>query len=233
MKTTVKDVMTTRVIWVRKDATFREMAAALRKNRVSAFPVLGDEDKVIGVVSEADMLAKEALDSEPGVIAGLLHHRDQKKARGVTAGDLMTAAVVACARRTRLSTPPGSCTSARSSDCPVIDGNGHLVGIISRADVLAVFDRTDGAIRKEINGVLRRDARGRPADLRRDGQRRRGDPGGRARQRASSATKSCGGSGTSRAWWRSATASATRLPSMTATSSTSWLTSRWTRARFL
>ena len=43
MKTTVKDVMTTRVIWVRKDATFREMAVALRENRVSAFPVLGDD----------------------------------------------------------------------------------------------------------------------------------------------------------------------------------------------
>ena len=38
MKTAVKDVMTTRVIWVRKDATFREMAVALRENRVSAFP---------------------------------------------------------------------------------------------------------------------------------------------------------------------------------------------------
>ena len=55
MKTTVKDVMTTRVIWVRKDATFREMAVALREYRVSAFPVVDDDRKVIGVVSEADM----------------------------------------------------------------------------------------------------------------------------------------------------------------------------------
>ena len=92
MKTAVKDVMTTRVIWVRKDATFREMAAALRTYRVSAFPVLGDGDKVIGVVSEADMLTKEALNGEPGVISGILHHRDAEKARGITAADLMTAA---------------------------------------------------------------------------------------------------------------------------------------------
>ena len=61
MNTTVKDVMTTRVIWVKKDATFREMAAALREHRVSAFPVVDDDRKVIGVVSEADMLNKEAL----------------------------------------------------------------------------------------------------------------------------------------------------------------------------
>ena len=90
MKTAVKDVMTTRVIWVRKDAPFRELAAALRRHRVSAFPVLGEDDKVIGVVSEADMLTKEALDASR-VFSGILHHRDAEKARGITAGDLMTA----------------------------------------------------------------------------------------------------------------------------------------------
>jgi CBS domain-containing protein len=42
MKTTVQEIMTTRVIWVSKDATFREMAAALRQHRVSAFPVVDD-----------------------------------------------------------------------------------------------------------------------------------------------------------------------------------------------
>ena len=51
MKTTVGEVMTTRVIWVREDATFRELAAALRRHRISAFPVLGDGDRVIGIVS--------------------------------------------------------------------------------------------------------------------------------------------------------------------------------------
>ena len=65
MEPTVKDVMTTRVVAVGKDASFREMAAALREHRVSAFPVLDADEKVIGVVSEADMLTKEALGSEP------------------------------------------------------------------------------------------------------------------------------------------------------------------------
>src|SRR5882672_2261498 len=93
MKTTVKDVMTTRVIWIKKDATFREMAVALREHRVSAFPVVDDDHKVIGVVSEADMLAKEAL-TEPGLVTGLMHHSDVGKAEGLTAGDLMTRQVV-------------------------------------------------------------------------------------------------------------------------------------------
>ena len=150
MQAAVKDVMTTRVIWVRKDAPFRELAAALRMHRVSAFPVLGDGDKVIGVVSEADMLAKEALDGEPGVFSGLLHHRDAEKARGITAGDLMTAAVVTVAPEDTVSHAARLMYTRKVKRLPVIDGRGHLVGILSRADVLAVFDRTDEDIRREI-----------------------------------------------------------------------------------
>jgi len=79
MNAIVKDIMTTRVVAVRRGATFKEMAATLRQFRVSAFPVIDDDGKVIGVVSEADMLAKEAL-ADPGVITGLLHHKDLQKA---------------------------------------------------------------------------------------------------------------------------------------------------------
>jgi hypothetical protein len=94
MRSTVREIMTTRVIWVRRDASFREMAAALRSHRVSAFPVLDDAGRVIGVVSEADLLAKEVVGAEPegvpAMINGILHRRDAEKARGITAGDLMT-----------------------------------------------------------------------------------------------------------------------------------------------
>ena len=147
MKTAVKDVMTTRVIWVRKDAPFRDLAVAMRRHRVSAFPVLGDDDKVIGVVSEADMLTKEAVDA--GVISGILHHRDAEKARGTTAGDLMTAAVVAVAPADTVEHAAQLMYSRKVKRLPVIDADGRLVGIISRADVLAVFDRTDEDIRRK------------------------------------------------------------------------------------
>jgi CBS-domain-containing membrane protein len=148
--TTVQEIMTTRVIWVKKDATFREMAVALREHRVSAFPVVDDDHKVIGVVSEADMLAKEALGDEPGVLAGILHRKDQAKARGVTAGDLMTATVVAVRPEDTVEHAARLMYDRRVKRLPVTDADGHLVGIISRADVLSVFDRTDEAIRKEI-----------------------------------------------------------------------------------
>jgi CBS domain-containing protein len=148
--TTVQEIMTTRVIWVKKDATFRKMASALHEHRLSAFPVVDDDRKVIGVVSEADMLNKEALDVEPGVISGILHHRDQAKARGVTAGDLMTTAVVAVRPEDTVEHAAKLMYDRRVKRLPVTDENGHLVGIISRADVLSVFDRTDQDIRKEI-----------------------------------------------------------------------------------
>src|SRR5579859_5185906 len=98
MEATVRDVMTTRVVSVTKDAWFRTMAVALREYRVSAFPVVDDDGKVIGVVSEADMLAKEALESEPqgmpGTIGGLLRRKEHEKARGTTARELMTSPAV-------------------------------------------------------------------------------------------------------------------------------------------
>jgi CBS domain-containing protein len=153
--TTVQEIMTTRVIWVKKDATFREMAVALREHRVSAFPVVDDDHKVIGVVSEADMLTKEALGDEPGVLAGILHRKDQAKARGITAGDLMTATVVAVRPEDTVEHAARLMYDRRVKRLPVTDADGRLVGIISRADVLSVFDRADEAIRKEITeGVL-------------------------------------------------------------------------------
>jgi CBS-domain-containing membrane protein len=150
MSKTVQEIMTTRVIWVKKDATFREMAVALREHRISAFPVVDDDHKVIGVVSEADLLTKEALDDEPGVLAGIGHRRDQAKARGVTAGDLMTAAVVAVRPEDTVEHAAKLMYDRRVKRLPVTDAAGHLAGIVSRADVLSVFDRTDAQIQNEI-----------------------------------------------------------------------------------
>ena len=95
MSATVRDVMTTRVVSVRKDASFREMAAMLRSTRISAFPVIDDAGRVIGVVSEADLLVKEAVQADgASLLAALRHIREDAKAAGVTAGDLMTSPAV-------------------------------------------------------------------------------------------------------------------------------------------
>lgn len=151
MNATVKDVMTTHVIAVRKDASFKEMAAMLREQRVSAFPVIGDDNKVIGVVSEADLLTKEALDfSGPGKVSTLLHHREQAKAAGITAADLMTKPPVTIGPTDLVSHAARLMYARRVKRLPVVDDDGKLIGIVSRADVLAVYSRPDPDIRHEI-----------------------------------------------------------------------------------
>ena len=162
MEPTVKDVMTTRVVSVNRDASFREMAAALREHRVSAFPVVDADGEVIGVVSEADMLTKQALGSEPqgmpGMITGLLRHREHAKARGITAGDLMSSPAVTVAPEDTVKRAAKLMYTRKVKRLPVVDAGGHLVGIVSRADVLAIFDRPDEEIRTEIRDQIIRDA---------------------------------------------------------------------------
>jgi CBS domain-containing protein len=157
MRTTVRDVMTTRVVAVRKNATFKDIATLLTEYRISAFPVLDDEGKVIGVVSEADLLSKEALVAAMGVQAARLgritrppYHDEFAKAAAVTAADLMTRPPVVV-------TPDEPVTSAarlmhqgRVKRLPVVGEKGHLVGIVSRADVLSVYSRPDSEIQQEI-----------------------------------------------------------------------------------
>jgi len=151
MNATVKDVMTTQVVVVRSGATFKEMAAALRQYRVSAFPVIDEHEKVIGIVSEADLLAKEAL-TDPGVLTGVLDHRDVSKAEGLTAGDLMTPRAVTVRPEDSVEHAAQLMHFLKFKRMPVVDADGGLVGLVSRADVLAVYDRPDDDIREEITG---------------------------------------------------------------------------------
>jgi len=151
MNAKVRDVMTTTVVAVKKGASYKEMAALLRKYRVSAFPVLDDDQKVIGVVSEADLLAKAALNADrSGAITAMVHHKELKKADGVTAGDLMTSNVVTVKPDDTVEQAARLMYHLQVKRLPVVDAGGYLVGIVSRADLLTVFDRPDQEIRGEI-----------------------------------------------------------------------------------
>lgn len=151
---TVKDVMSTLPISVSETTSFQEIAARLRECRVSAFPVLDADGKVTGVVSEADLLVKEAVLGEPGGVAGLLaglvHHAERAKAGGVTAADLMTSPAVTIRPDDTVEHAAKLMYNRKVKRLPVVDQGGRLVGIISRTDILAVFDRTDAEIREEI-----------------------------------------------------------------------------------
>jgi CBS-domain-containing membrane protein len=109
----------------------------------------GHDGKVIGVVSEADLLAKEAL-ADPGVMAEVLHRQDVRKAEGLTAGDLMTHPAVTTAPGDQVEQAARMMHFMRVKQLPVVNSGGQLVGIVSRSDVLAVYDRPDEDIRRDI-----------------------------------------------------------------------------------
>lgn len=152
MSARVADVMTTNAVAVRANASFKEIAARLREHHVSAFPVIDNDDRVIGVVSEADLLPKEAL--EAGYeghrgFSGLRHRTEREKAEGVTAADLMSRPPVTIGPLDLVSHAAHLMYDHRITCLPVVDRE-RLVGVISRADVLSVFGRTDADIRWEV-----------------------------------------------------------------------------------
>ena len=170
MSATVNEVMTTHVVAVTKGASFRDIAAMLRRHRVSAFPVVDADGKVIGVVSEADMLPKEALLAAPGVRvpAGEAEsrHNDFAKAAGVTAASIMTRAPITITQDEPVTSAARLMYSCKVKSLPVVTEHGYLVGIISRADVLSVYGRPAAEIRREITqDVIMTEVRGDPGSF--------------------------------------------------------------------
>jgi len=155
MRSMVRDVMTSRVVAVRSDASFKEMVAKMRESRISAFPVVDGYGRVIGVVSEADFLNKEAEQADiQGVLASLLYFRSHAKATGVTAGELMTSPAVTVGPDTPVVDAARLMRDRRFKRLPVVNATGHLIGIISRTDVLGVFLRPDKDILREVTDAV-------------------------------------------------------------------------------
>jgi CBS domain-containing protein len=154
--TTVQGVMTASVVAVREDADFKEIVTALRSRRISAFPVLDAAGRVIGVVSEADLLAKEATPGPPpGLVRLAWLLKERSKATGVTAAEIMTKPAVTIREDATVADAARLMQSHRVKQLPVVDGVGRLRGIVSRADVLSVFERPDAEIRDEVvKGII-------------------------------------------------------------------------------
>jgi len=145
--------MTASVVTVRADTSYRDMVAMVRRHRVSGLPVVDDDGKVIGVVSETDLLAMEAADPGQGVHPAprtWLPHRKQVTADTATAGDLMTHPAVTTGPDELVANAARLMHSLKLQRLPVVDRDRRLVGIVSRSDVLSVFSRTDEEIRREV-----------------------------------------------------------------------------------
>ncbi len=154
----VSDVMTQPVVAVGPDASFKEIATTMRKWQVSALPVLEGDGRVIGVVSEADLLAKEeyrdsTLPAESADSAAAPERRLPDrivKAGAVVARDLMTTPAVSVRADSTLAQAARAMAQRRLKRLPVVDGEGHLTGIVSRGDLLKVFLRSDRDIAEDV-----------------------------------------------------------------------------------
>jgi CBS-domain-containing membrane protein len=155
MSTTVGEVMTRRVIALREDASYKDIVTALRRYRVSACPVIDGVGRVIGVVSEADLLHKQ---TDPEMPAGLVRLNwrlhEQTKATAMTARELMTAPAIVIDPSASIRTAAKVMQDQQVKRLPVAEPNGCLVGIVTRSDVLSVFEQPDADIRDRVVKVI-------------------------------------------------------------------------------
>lgn len=159
MKPTVADVMTTDVVTVDALAPFKEVVRLMHEYRVSALPVVDADGVLVGVVSEGDLILKEDTELEGGghLFESRRHAVDRSKAAGMRAYELMTSPVISVAPEAPLGEAARRMHRSQVKRLPVLDGDGHLVGIVSRADLLRVFLREDAEIAREIReDVVRR-----------------------------------------------------------------------------
>lgn len=159
MDSRVKDVMTTDVVSVRESAQYKDIVAVLRELHVSAFPVLDEADHLVGVVSESDLLLKElGQEALGGYLISSGRRGERAKAAGVSAAELMTTPAVTIGPDDSLADAARLMHDRHVKRLPVVDQADRLVGIVSRVDLLSVFDRPDSEIRAAVlTDIIARD----------------------------------------------------------------------------
>ncbi len=155
MNAAVGDVMTTSVIALRQDADYKEIVTVLHRYRVSACPVIDEDDRVIGLVSEADLLCK-LTDPEfpPGLERLNWRLNQENKANALTAQQLMTSPAIAVHPWASVSEAARQMEQWQIKRLPVVDQDERLLGIVTRSDVLSVYERPDSDIFDEVTKVI-------------------------------------------------------------------------------
>jgi CBS domain-containing protein len=159
-----QDVMTTVVVSIRANSSVQDAAKLMLERRISALPVVDGKDRVVGVVSEGDLMRRPELgtDAVRSWWLQMLREdaaRDWLKLHGTSVGDVMTAPAVTVRRATPLKEVARILEEHRIKRVPVLDA-GRLVGIVSRADLVrklasapvrpAARTTTDRALRLKV-----------------------------------------------------------------------------------
>jgi CBS-domain-containing membrane protein len=151
-------VMTEEVVHATYGTPFKEVARLLREHRISGLPVIDDDGKVIGVISETDLMTHQAEMPDPYEPKKPFHVADlfpaarkqAAKARARTAGQLMSEPPVTVHAGNTIVEAARTMAQNGVERLPVLDEEGRLVGIVTRHDLLKVFLRPDAEIRTEV-----------------------------------------------------------------------------------
>ena len=161
--------MTSNVVSVRPDTSYKDVVEQLVQSGVSGLPVVNDSGKLVGIVTEADLISKEAYNGHrPRALALLAdivsarEHHWATKAAGWTASDVMTRDLVVCESTEDVRVVARRMLERGVKRIPVVD-SGVLVGMVSRRDILKVFVRPDDQILAEVTRRLTSDVN-RPDD---------------------------------------------------------------------
>jgi len=151
----VRDVMSADVVTVGTTATLKQIAQLMSERGLSGLPVLSEHRKVLGMVSEADVLRKQ--ERNLGRLGtGLPHrsHHERLQAEGETAAELMSAPPITIHPDAPLGVAARLMNGHHIRRLPVVDTSGKLMGIVSRRDLLSVFVRPDDDIAADVAAVL-------------------------------------------------------------------------------
>jgi CBS-domain-containing membrane protein len=151
----VRDVMTADVVTADRNMSYKQAAELLTGQRVNAIPVVAKGGRVVGMVSEADVLRKA--ERRPWRRGGGLSsraRRDRAKAKARTAGQLMTSPAITIHPDASLSAAARLMNAHRIRRLPVVNAEGELVGIVTRRDLMKVFLRPDEDLTAEVSRVL-------------------------------------------------------------------------------
>jgi CBS-domain-containing membrane protein len=146
---TVADVMTRDVVVVGPDEDFKSCVKLMNLHEVSALPVVDRDGKPLGVVSESDLLAKERERGAKRPLLGIRWGEDDAAA-GRTAGEMMTRPAICIGPSASIPEAARLMHREAVKRLPVVDSSGVLIGVVSRADLLKTFTRSDESIRRDI-----------------------------------------------------------------------------------
>lgn len=156
---TVDQVMTARadLVVAYPDTPFKQLVELMRMRDVSGVPVIDRDDRVLGCVSEADLLVKQEIyrPLDEAAQPKRLRSDVERRAQAQTAGELMTAPAITVRTGTTIGEAARIMHAQVVKRLPVVDEAGRLVGVVSRRDLLQVFLRSDEEIGTEVQRELR------------------------------------------------------------------------------